>query len=546
MRTQAVLVAVQIVALPISAQNTSDRANAQRVIKEKMAEYFQSVGHSGIPARSQWTPSDEGQLSVLLDHEIEKAKARLNGAMLLGTLDCLENVETLSLENQCLKAQVAWTEGFFAEAEKASKQTPLGSLFSELSKERQSKLSSDSPALIYLMRGDDYTLIGSYVSWPPFRDEVLKNETKRILDDDSFLTTGTLPVGFHRDWLANATGPTDKWDSAWNSAWQARDVPKILGLLRTLDNYRPNGLSNEQKEALSKLEGEDWGLPYTWVHGSPDNNPRGIFNEDFVAKVKVARLIQMGQVDQAESELSKRSSNPRDEYELSRLRQKIGTEESFKGIVAQGDRLLADPHVLGWTASQARTSIDEARLKVEQFTAERAAAVAEAARQAEAERQAEIARKAEIAKQTELAKRAELARKEVAQKAAAERAAVRQKAAEEEEALNQWALTHGVIRTSVSELNRAYQGNEVAADEQFRGNLVMFDCRVGGISKDIADEPYLTIQTGEYLHDIQAKFDASHNGELAQLRVGMRVRIIGRVSGMILGSVILEDCRLFH
>ena len=546
MRTQAVLIAIQMVSLPISAQNTSGRANAQRMIKQKMTEYFQSTGHSEIPARSQWTPSDEGQLSVLLDKEIEKAKTHLDGAMVLGTLDCLENVETLSLDNLGLKAQVAWTEGFFAEAEKTSRQTPLGPLFAALYKEHQGKPSSDPPPSIYLIRADDYTLVGAYVSWPPFRDEILKPEIKRILDDDSFLTTGKPPVGFHKDWLMGAIGPVGKWDIAWNSAWQNRDISKTLGLIRTLDNYRPSGLSIEQKEALSSLENTDWGLPYTWAHGSPDDNPHEIFSDGFVAKIKVARLIQLGQIDQAEPELSRIASDPRDEYELARLRQKIGTEDAFKGIVAQGGLLLADPHIPGWTAIQAKYGIDEAKSKIQQFAAERAAAAAEAARQAEAERQAEQARKAKMARQVELAKRAELARKAAEQEAAAKRAAARKKAAEDEEALNQWALEHGVIRTTVSALNRAYQSNEVAADHQFRGNFVMFDCRVGGISKDFADDPYLTISTGEDFHDIQAKFDASQNDELAQLRIGMKVRIVGRVSGMFMGSVVLMDCGLIH
>ena len=105
---------------------------------------------------------------------------------------------------------------------------------------------------------------------------------------------------------------------------------------------------------------------------------------------------------------------------------------------------------------------------------------------------------------------------------------------------NRFADRRARIRPPIEE----YRTNEVAADERFKGRTIVLDGVVDGISKDFLDNPYLTIRTGVMYQTIHADFDDRHKSDLARLQRGKRVRIKGRVKGMMIGSVILGNCQL--
>ena len=94
------------------------------------------------------------------------------------------------------------------------------------------------------------------------------------------------------------------------------------------------------------------------------------------------------------------------------------------------------------------------------------------------------------------------------------------------------------------DLNRAYQENEVAADEKFKGKQLAIDGVVGEISKDFMDNLYVVIPAGEMLEDIHAYFETQEKGQLAQLKRGQRIRVLGRVDGLMMKSVMLKSCRI--
>lgn len=319
---------------------------------------------------------------------------------------------------------------------------------------------------------------------------------------------------------------------------------RVCGLLNSLPSYRPGGLAVTQSEALTKRQSNDWGLPYLWAKGSSEDNPHGIFNESFVNHVKAARLLLNGQSEEAEAALAKVASNPRDHYELSILREQLGTEEMLKRIVQNGSALSEDPKVPGWTSELANMRVTRARARLDQLLAAREQQRAEAIRQAEAARRADAAMQAERERQRKAAQAAAIAQRAANQEAARRRQIDEEEKERQVEAAEQKALKDGTYRISARDLNAAYQTNEVAADEKFRGKTILVDGVVDEISKDFRDQIYLAIRTGVFLQSIHAEFDDQQKSEIIKLQPGQKVRVKGRVKGLLMRSVFLGNCRL--
>lgn len=102
-----------------------------------------------------------------------------------------------------------------------------------------------------------------------------------------------------------------------------------------------------------------------------------------------------------------------------------------------------------------------------------------------------------------------------------------------------------VIEVSPEDLHTAYQENEVAADAQYEDKLVKITGTIGNIGKDILDDVYITIETGEYLQSVQCYFsDNEQINTVATLKAGDTVTLIGRCSGLSLTNVIIKDCEI--
>ena len=102
-----------------------------------------------------------------------------------------------------------------------------------------------------------------------------------------------------------------------------------------------------------------------------------------------------------------------------------------------------------------------------------------------------------------------------------------------------------IIEVDPATLRAEYQENEVAADAKYENELLKITGTVNNIGKDILDDVYLTIETGEYLYDIQCYFsDASQIDIVATLKDGDTITLIGRCSGLSLTNVIVKDCEI--
>jgi hypothetical protein len=95
---------------------------------------------------------------------------------------------------------------------------------------------------------------------------------------------------------------------------------------------------------------------------------------------------------------------------------------------------------------------------------------------------------------------------------------------------------------SAENLIAAYEENEVAADRQYKDHSIVVTGTVDRIGKDIIDKMYVAMKGGG-VWGVQCMFDDAHETQLASVRKGEKVTMIGTVRGK-MGNVILRDCDL--
>ena len=100
-----------------------------------------------------------------------------------------------------------------------------------------------------------------------------------------------------------------------------------------------------------------------------------------------------------------------------------------------------------------------------------------------------------------------------------------------------------IMQVNIRDILSAYKGNEVGADNTYKGNLIQVTGIISSIKKDIMDNLYITIGTGTQFEipEIQAFFDDSMNNQLGQLRKGGKLTVLCRVEGLMM-NVLAKDC----
>lgn len=101
------------------------------------------------------------------------------------------------------------------------------------------------------------------------------------------------------------------------------------------------------------------------------------------------------------------------------------------------------------------------------------------------------------------------------------------------------------IPVAIKEILSAYEANEVAADTRYKGKLIEVTGRVGEIKKNIVDDLYVTLGTGNHYEskEIQAFFEDDMNDKLASLKKGDQLTVICRVDGL-MWNVHVSECKI--
>lgn len=98
------------------------------------------------------------------------------------------------------------------------------------------------------------------------------------------------------------------------------------------------------------------------------------------------------------------------------------------------------------------------------------------------------------------------------------------------------------IAISAGELISAYGENGVSADQKYKGKLLEVTGVVDSIDKDILDEAYVTLGTGEdfELISVQCYFDEKDLDSIMSLKKGDVVTIIGKCDGDLINIALLK------
>ena len=112
-----------------------------------------------------------------------------------------------------------------------------------------------------------------------------------------------------------------------------------------------------------------------------------------------------------------------------------------------------------------------------------------------------------------------------------------------EKRANAQTQRHITVRgVSANALHSAYDSNELAADEQYRGKKLNITGTVYQIGRDISGSPFVVIGGSGMLDGVQCIFPDAASRKIALLKKGDKVVVIGKIAGKVATWVLVTDC----
>jgi len=110
-----------------------------------------------------------------------------------------------------------------------------------------------------------------------------------------------------------------------------------------------------------------------------------------------------------------------------------------------------------------------------------------------------------------------------------------------EKEVSEQEATQPAIQVSATQLYADYEANEIAADQKYKGKVLVVSGTIGDIAKDIADDIYVTLKGDDVIGDVQCFFSEAHTSTAAQLQKGQKITVKGKCDGKMM-NVILRGC----
>lgn len=111
-------------------------------------------------------------------------------------------------------------------------------------------------------------------------------------------------------------------------------------------------------------------------------------------------------------------------------------------------------------------------------------------------------------------------------------------------AAKQKSALESAIPVTSNELFAAYEANEIAADEKYKGKKLLVTGTVASIDKDAFGGLNLQLATPNMFSSTMCRMERSEKAKHMELRKGETVKLLCTGRGMILGSPSLDDCVL--
>lgn len=100
------------------------------------------------------------------------------------------------------------------------------------------------------------------------------------------------------------------------------------------------------------------------------------------------------------------------------------------------------------------------------------------------------------------------------------------------------------LAVSAAELGRAFEANEVAAQQRYGGQALAVTGTIEAIDLDFMDEPVVRLATDKMFQSVNADFDDEDAAAIGALAKGQTVTVVCGKLSEVVGSPMLDDCRL--
>ena len=94
---------------------------------------------------------------------------------------------------------------------------------------------------------------------------------------------------------------------------------------------------------------------------------------------------------------------------------------------------------------------------------------------------------------------------------------------------------------SAKNLYYTYQENEVSADNDFKGKKFYVEGIIRDIGKDLFDNIYITIKTGDIIGSVQCFINDAN--KVSKLRKGQKITVYGKCDGLMM-NVLMKNCKI--
>ncbi|MCZ2896360.1 OB-fold putative lipoprotein [Burkholderia thailandensis] len=98
------------------------------------------------------------------------------------------------------------------------------------------------------------------------------------------------------------------------------------------------------------------------------------------------------------------------------------------------------------------------------------------------------------------------------------------------------------LSVTASQLFAAYEKNEVAADQQYKGKSLLVSGTVQSIDKDAFDNIVIQLRTSNEFMPVHAYLASGNEAVAASLDKGQKVKWVCEGEGRLIGSPMLREC----
>lgn len=107
----------------------------------------------------------------------------------------------------------------------------------------------------------------------------------------------------------------------------------------------------------------------------------------------------------------------------------------------------------------------------------------------------------------------------------------------------QATVVEPALTVTAIELLKAFQENELKANQTYKNKYIAVQGAVDAIGEDIVGSPYVTLKTSNVILSVQCMLNKSETGKAANLQKGQQIIVQGNCDGKF-GNILIKNCSI--